>query len=82
MGNIYKFYRQQAGISQDKAAEALCVAVRTMARYETGETIPPFDIVERMAEIYKNPRIIEEHHRNFLRMFCERKRNRRLRAVI
>lgn len=51
--NIYKLARISAGLTQEKAAEILHVATRTLASYETGEVIPPADIVCSMCEIYE-----------------------------
>jgi transcriptional regulator with XRE-family HTH domain len=53
--NRYKVCRTAAGITQERAAELLGVASRTMSDYENGHARVPDDIVATMAEIYKSP---------------------------
>lgn len=50
-GNKYKIARQMAGMTQERWAEAIAVDVRSVARYETGETIPSDETVAMMVEI-------------------------------
>jgi transcriptional regulator with XRE-family HTH domain len=59
--NIYKLYRQAARINQDVAAESLNVSTRSLSDYETDNTIPPDDVVCRMAEIYDAPILAYMH---------------------
>jgi transcriptional regulator with XRE-family HTH domain len=45
--------RQSHRYSQDKEAELLGISARSVANYEQGETIPPFDITEKILGLYK-----------------------------
>lgn len=46
--------RLQAGFQfRRAAAEAIGVDLRTLARYETGETTPSADVLIRMADAYR-----------------------------
>lgn len=47
--------RKDAGMTQEQAAEALNVSVRTYAKYEGGEIIPCDDMVAAMMRIFDNP---------------------------
>ena len=47
-----KAARVNAGISQGEAAKAMDVDVSTLRRYENGVTAPPWDIVEKMENLY------------------------------
>lgn len=53
--NIYKAARKSAGLTQEQAAELLCVSQRSLADYENWKTTPPDDVVCRMIEIYNAP---------------------------
>lgn len=61
--NIYKAARRAVGITQERAAELLCVSVRSLADYETGQRIPPGDVVDRMSTIYDNVALGIQHIR-------------------
>lgn len=61
--NIYKAARRAAGMTQERAAELLCVSVRSLADYETGQRVPPGDVVDRMATIYDNIALGIQHIR-------------------
>ena len=50
--NRYKTSRQKAGITQERAAELLHVAERTLSTYENGHARPPDDVVLAMTEAY------------------------------
>lgn len=50
-GNKYRIARQMAGMTQERWAEAIDVDVRSVARYETGETVPADETVAMMVEI-------------------------------
>lgn len=52
--NIYKAARRAAGFTQERASELLGVSVRSLADYETGQRLPPNDVVDRMSTIYNN----------------------------
>lgn len=60
---IYANYRRAAGMSQERAAELLGVAVRTLAGWERGESFPPDLRVLSMADIYCAPTLAIEHLR-------------------
>lgn len=51
--NIYKTARQQAGITQERAAEKLGISVESIKAYESYTRLPPFDIVDAMCIIYR-----------------------------
>ncbi len=50
-GNKYRIARQMAGMTQERWAEAVDVDVRSIARYESGETLPADETVAMMVEI-------------------------------
>jgi transcriptional regulator with XRE-family HTH domain len=47
--NLQRF-RKDAGLSQDELANKIDVARNTIARYETGESAPSFDAIEKLSE--------------------------------
>ena len=47
--------RRRAGLTQEAAAEAAGMHVRTLQRYESGEQVVPDDAVWLMAKAYKDP---------------------------
>lgn len=49
--NIYKNARKVAGLTQERWAEAVGVCPDTIRGYESGEVIPPDEVVKIMAEI-------------------------------
>lgn len=57
-GNIYRAARMTATAkeplfsSRERAAAALYVSTEALQDYETGKTLPPCDVVQRMVEIY------------------------------
>lgn len=53
-GNIYKNSRLVAGVSRENAIKLLVVSDRTLARYESGESRPPDDIVAGMIKLYQD----------------------------
>ena len=61
--NIYRLPRAAAGITQERAAELLGVSVKSLSNYETGVTIPPNDVVERMVTVYNAQHLAYEHLR-------------------
>lgn len=61
--NIYGRYRRAAGLTQERAAELLGCAVRTIANWEGGVNTPPDAMVVRMADVYQAPTIAIEHLR-------------------
>lgn len=61
--SMYARHRKAAGITQEKAAELLGVAVRTLANWEAGIYTPPDDMVARMCDAYPAPMLALEHLR-------------------
>lgn len=62
--NIYKNARSAAGMTQEKWAEALGLAVDSVRRYENGERIPDDLTVTMMAELSAIPSLGVWHLRN------------------
>ena len=60
---MYARHRRAAGLTQEKAAELLGVAVRTVANWEAGVYIPPDDKVALMCDVYPAPTLAVEHLR-------------------
>lgn len=50
-----KAARINADLSQKEAAEALNVNVSTLQNYETGKTIPDWEMVKRIEQVYSFP---------------------------
>lgn len=61
--NIYKICREQAGYTQERAAELLNCSVRALARYESGETLVPDPVAYRMIQLYNSHYLGMEHLR-------------------
>lgn len=62
---IYLTCRELAGLTRERAAELLHYGVRTVARWELGEALPPNDAVYRMSTLYPNGQYLAmEHLRN------------------
>lgn len=61
--SIYQLARKNAGFTQEEAAELLHISVRTLADYESGKTIPNFDVVDSMVDIYNAKWLGYEHLR-------------------
>ena len=53
--NIYKLARKSTLYSREDAAEFLHISDRSLAAYESGERIPPIDVVNRMTRLYHRP---------------------------
>ena len=49
---VYRICREQAGYTQESAAERLPCSVRQLARYESGEASVPDDIAYQMVVLY------------------------------
>lgn len=58
---IYKIARENAGLTQEKAAELLAVSTRWLAEYESGRAPVPDEIVCKMVEIYDAPWLAYQH---------------------
>ena len=50
-----KAARINADLSQKEAAEALNVNVSTLQNYETGKTVPDWEMVKRIEQVYSFP---------------------------
>lgn len=67
--NIYRAARMAAAqdepvfSSRERAASALYVSTEALQDYETGQTVPPCDVVQRMVEVYGSSDIKREHIR-------------------
>lgn len=61
--SIYKTAREFAGLTQERAATALHVSVRSLAAYESGERIPADDVVVRMVDLYSYHQLAVQHMR-------------------
>ena len=51
-----KAARVNAGLTQKAAAAALGVNVSTLQNYETGATVPTWDMVQLIAKVYRFPK--------------------------
>ena len=60
---IYKICREQAGYTQERAAELLSCSVRQLARYEAGEAQVPDDLAYAMVRLYNSQYLAVEHLR-------------------
>lgn len=61
--NIYKICRKSAGLTQEAAAERLGISVESLRAYETGQRIPPNEVVELMVILYNAQRLAYQHLR-------------------
>ncbi|MCD8355968.1 MAG: helix-turn-helix transcriptional regulator [Clostridia bacterium] len=61
--NIYQQARAAAGLTQERAAEALAISVESLRLYETDRRIPPNCIVSRMSDLYNTQYLIIQHVR-------------------
>ena len=61
--NLYARYRKAAGFTQERAAELLGVATRTLQAWERGESAVPNIRVLAMVDIYGAPSLALEHLR-------------------
>lgn len=60
---IYQTCREQAGLTQEQAAEGLNCSVRQLARYEAGEAPVPDDIAYQMVVLYDSQLLAVQHLR-------------------
>lgn len=58
---IYKICREQAGYTQEQAAEMLNVSLRVLCRYESGEIQVPNDVVAGMVSLYNDNYVAVSH---------------------
>lgn len=61
--SMYTRCRRAAGLTQERAAELLGVAVRTLAAWERGESTPPPTRVTAMVDLYGTPVLAIEYLR-------------------
>lgn len=47
--------RVNAGLTQVKASEALHISKETLANYESGKTVPDWDMVRKIETVYNFP---------------------------
>lgn len=50
-----KAARVNADLSQDEAAKLLNISKATLQNYESGKTIPQWDMVKKIGEVYRFP---------------------------
>lgn len=50
-----KAARVNANLSQTEAAKRIGISRSTLQNYETGQTVPNWDAVQRMVEVYHFP---------------------------
>ena len=61
--NIYKICRKSAGLTQEAAAERLGISVESLRAYETGQRVPPNEVVELMVILYNAQHLAYQHLR-------------------
>ena len=61
--NIYKTCRKAAGFTQEAAAERLGISVESLRAYETGQRVPPNEVVELMVILYNAQHLAYQHLR-------------------
>lgn len=54
LGFILKSSRENASLTQEQAAELLDRSCRAIGAYENNETLPPLNIIFKMAQVYKD----------------------------
>lgn len=59
--NMYQRARKESCLTQEQAAEQLCVSETTMKAWEQGARVPDNETVARMAELYEAPWLLLEH---------------------
>ena len=61
--NIYQAARKTAGLTQERAAEALGICVESIRAYEQGQRVPSDEVVSRMVDLYDNRFLAVQHLR-------------------
>lgn len=61
--NIYKIAREARGLTQEAAAEKLGISDSSIRAYETGQRIPPLDVVDLMVDAYDSQLLGIQHIR-------------------
>ena len=67
--NIYKTCRKAAGFTQEAAAERLGISVESLRAYETGQRVPPNEVVELMVILYNAQHLAYQHLRETNAMY-------------
>lgn len=67
--NIYKTCRKAAGLTQESAAERLGISVESLRAYESGQRIPPNEVVELMVILYNAQHLAYQHLRETNAMY-------------
>ena len=67
--NIYKTSRKAAGLTQESAAELLGISVESLRAYESGQRIPPNEVVELMVILYNAQHLAYQHLRETNAMY-------------
>ena len=62
--NIYQSARKIAGFTQERAAELLGLSTRSLADYESGLRLPPYDVADGMVTVYNSQLLAVQHLRN------------------
>lgn len=62
--NIYQTARKVAGLTQERASEALGVSVESIRGYELGQRIPPAGLVAKMVDLYDSRLLAVQHLRS------------------
>lgn len=60
-GCTFKLARKEAGLTVEEAAFRIHVSPRALSNYESGQRVPPPDVVAGMAREYKRPDLIREY---------------------
>lgn len=67
--NIYKRARRARGYTQESAAERLGISVESLRAYETGQRVPPTEVVELMVICYDAQYLAHQHLRETNAMY-------------
>lgn len=67
--NIYKIAREARGLTQEAAAEKLGISDSSIRAYETGQRVPPNEVVELMAICYDAQHLAFQHLRETNSMY-------------
>lgn len=67
--NIYKRARRARGYTQESAAERLGISVESLRAYETGQRVPPTEVVELMVICYDAQYLGVQHLRETNSMY-------------
>ena len=68
--NIYKSARKAKGYTQESAAERLGISVESLRAYETGQRVPPTEVVELMVICYDAQYLGYQHLRETNSMYA------------